>query len=303
MQAVKVFLAMMILVAVATGYCLPDTSETAKVELAPPDIANKTTSELVELLKDTRMNYRSSALQELGKRKEKSALADIRALLADHIPFVQVDAAKALLDMGDFSGIQTLRDVMASPSSTPGTALKAAGILASHGDLSGETLAKSKLGSKYFTRRMDALDVLKNSADPEVAYIALQIGIEDEDLLVRRVAASALAEKGTLRSLEMLRTLLSSPDYDSRSAAVVAISKSRLWNGIPLLITALSDPCEVVRDRAAWELENLTGEKKNRNVRTQDRAAKLQNEWQLWWETNKKDCPTGKKSSVPWPGR
>ena len=288
----------LILFLVTTSVIAASDKRKSEVVAPPPvGLEKKSTDELIVMLRNERDSWRSAAAQELGKRKSPAAIEPLHSLLKDDLPFIRVDAAEALLELGDESGIPVLKEVLTI--GTPATALRAAAVLAKHGDDAGLSLAKSQLSSQYFTNRMRALDALNSSNNEETAYAALQIGLQDSEHQVRMRAIYLLGKRGTARSLRMIEPFLSSPDYSERAMALDAVVETRLWDGVPFLLNALADSEPAMRYKAATWLNLYTGQNRPTTPTLRaETAPDVERQWREWWEANKSNCPFGTKASI-----
>jgi HEAT repeat protein len=276
---------------------LPVKSDLLEIVSPPIGMEKKSTDDLIVILQDKRDSWRSAAAQELGKRKSSAVIEPLRNLLKDELPFIKVDAAEALLELGDESGLPVLKEVLTI--GTPATALRAAAVLAKHGDNTGLALAKSELSSKYFTNRKRAINALNSSKDEDTAYATLQIGLQDSEHQVRMQSLHLLGKRGTLRSLRMIEPFLSNPDYSERAMALSSVAETRLWDGVPFFLNALADQEPSIRYIAASWLSLYAGQgPTDVSILKAENTPKVERQWREWWEANKSNHPSGTKVEI-----
>jgi len=255
------------------------------LKLFPLNLDEKETEELLQMLDDESVLDRAAAASELGRRKATEAIQPLRLLLTDKSVVVQLDAATALLELGEMDAMPVLRDLLAAvPLSTR---LHAAEALARFGDESGLDLARAQLTSEFSARRDAAIRALAASKNDEVAYPALEAGLNDPNSLVRRTALYLLGKRPGKRSVELLGSVLSDPDRSIRLLTVAALANHGSRDAVPLLLDALEDRDLVMCGIAASALNRVTGENKRTIVLKPERARQLEMEWREWWEANK----------------
>ena len=259
----------------------------------------KSVQELTTALSSAAPYVRLFAADELGKRNDKSAIGPLKQALSDSWPEVRLVAAKSLLALGDNSGVAILRNMVSATSAKLAT--HAAAILAHIGDYSGIAVAKAHLNDKSSEVRGYALDAVAHSGDDDLAYSTLQAGLQDTDKYVRIKCIRFLGGRQNKRSVELLAPIASSSDARMRELAVRAIGWTHMWDGIPLLINALSDSDGGVHYTAGLWLERLTGQKKSFRSCLDENQNGLAQEWRDWWEANKQNYPSGQKSTAPDP--
>ena len=262
--------------------------------MQPPDLKAASSAELITSMSDKNALYRSAAAQELGRRKVSSAASGLKVLLQDNVLAIRVDAAEALLAIGDKSGMPALRNIIKDTQATPTTALRAAKALAAAGDDTGLALANSQLQNKYSMNRVTAINALNSNKNDEIAYAALQIGLNDPAEEVKTFSLGRLGERPNLRSLKMIEPSISDENDGVRVMAHGAIIKTRLWGGIPFVINTLADKNWAIRGVGARYLNCVTGYTiKASGLISDDKVASdLQKEWQKWWEENSGLHPT-----------
>jgi HEAT repeat protein len=193
--------------------------------------------------KDARV--REQAALALGEMKAHSAIPDLRAALDDKGE-VAFAAAKALTNMGDTSGRDTLVAVLAGTRKThPGITTNAVreaqrrikhpeGMVLMGADAAAGTIfAPAGMGlnalqqtaglvSKGSPGRAAAASYLEKDPEP-YAVTLLEWALEDDSKLVRVAAAKALAKRGNAESLPKLEPLLEDDHNAVRTMAAAAI--------------------------------------------------------------------------------
>lgn len=123
--------------------------------------------------------YRSSAARELGRRKAASAAPELRKLLADPEPFVQLAAASSLADLGEESALQVLRDFVDAAGSDKILAQRASLALAERGH---ETdLVWTVLQDKCWVYRQQAVWALSRLTNEASRNRAFEIAVRDPE--------------------------------------------------------------------------------------------------------------------------
>ena len=265
---------------------------------APPDLKVKPLAEVRAMLGDARPLYRCAAAQELARRDDRAAIPDLQPLLKDKVPFVQLESASALLELGDKSALTVVQGLFISDApDVAGIKLRVVEVLAKAGDNRGLALAKSGIQSKYSTDRVLALRALNAFKDEDIAYAALQVALGDTSQLVRGAAVNMLSERPAKRSVALLSSLLAGEDPSTRLMALTALTKTRHPDAMPAFLDALGDSDQGVRIAAATSLNLMSGLKRPvMAMRDPDRAKEIEKEWREWWEANKdKPLPSEKK--------
>ena len=307
MQRITISIVVLGLIVLALASWEPCHAGQTKAELLSKLLSSisaqtKSVEELKLALSNSDPHNRLLAANELGKRNDKSAIGPLKQVLSDSSPEVRVVAAMSLLALGDNGGVAMLRNMVSAADARLATS--AAAILAGIGDYSGIAVAKAHLDDKSSEVRGYALDAVVHSGDDDLAYSTLRTGLQDTDKYVRIKCIRFLGGRQNKRSVELLAPLASSSDANTRWLAVRAIGWTHMWDGIPLLINALSDSDVGVQYTAALWLELLTGQKKSFRSRVhenQSGANGLAQEWRDWWEANKQNYPSGQKSTAPDP--
>jgi HEAT repeat protein len=199
-----------------------------------------------ELLKnDKDARVRQQAALTLGEMKAKSAIPDLRAALDDKGE-VAFAAAKALTDIGDPSGRDTLVAVLAGDrKATPGMMTNAVreaqrrvkhpeGMILMGADAAAGTMfAPASMGltaleqtaglhQKGSPARAAAAAYLEKDPDP-YAVTLLEWALQDDSKMVRLQAARALAKRGSSASIPKLEPLLGDDHNAVRAMAAAAI--------------------------------------------------------------------------------
>jgi HEAT repeat protein len=201
---------------------------------------------VVDALKnDKDARVREEAALALGQMKATSAIPDLRAALDDKGE-VAFAAAKALTDLGDASGRDTLIAVFAGERKTnPGIATNAVreaqhrikhpeGMILMGADAAaGSMFAPAAMGltalqqtaglhSKGSPARAAAVAYLEKDPDP-YAVTLLEWALGDDSKMVRFQAAKGLAKRGNAASIAKLEPLLEDDHNAVRTMAAAAI--------------------------------------------------------------------------------
>jgi len=201
---------------------------------------------LVDVMKnDKDGRVRQQAALALGEMKAQSAIPDLRAALDDKGE-VAFAAAKALTNMGDTSGRDTLVAVLAGTRKTnPGMMTNAVreaqhrikhpeGMVLMGADAAAGTFfAPAGMGltaieqtaglrSKGSPGRAAAAAYLEKDPEP-YAVTLLEWALEDDSKMVRVAAAKALAKRGNAESLPKLEPLLDDDHNAVKTMAAAAI--------------------------------------------------------------------------------
>ena len=217
------------------------------VSISAIDGANReAVRRVVDALKnDKDARVRQQAALALGQMKATSTIPDLRAALDDKGE-VAFAAAKALTDLGDPSGRDTLIAVLAGARKTnPGMMTNAVreaqhrmkhpegmilmGADAAAGSMFGPagmglTALEQTAGlhSKGSPARAAAVAYLEKDPDP-YAVTLLEWALEDESRMVRIQAAKGLARRGNAASIAKLEPLLEDDHNAVRTMAAAAI--------------------------------------------------------------------------------
>lgn len=201
---------------------------------------------VVDALKnDKDARVREQAALALGQMKATSAIPDLRAALDDKGE-VAFAAAKALTDLGDASGRDTLIAVLAGQRKTnPGMATNAIreaqrrvkhpeGMILMGADAAAGTMfAPAGMGltaleqtaglhSKGSPARAAAVAYLEKDPD-SYAVTLLEWALDDDSKMVRFQAAKGLAKRGNAASVAKLEPLLEDDHNAVRTMAAAAI--------------------------------------------------------------------------------
>jgi hypothetical protein len=155
---------------------------------------------------------------------------------------------------------------------------EAARTLIALGEPAVEPLAAALKDENLGIRRM-AASTLGNIKDPR-AVEPLATALKDDDRNVRMMAAWALAEIGE-PALEPLITALRDKKSRARGDAAWALAKIGDHRAVEPLIEALKEESPSLREDAAEALEKITGMGFGVNP----------DQWQIWWEKNKGKKP------------
>ncbi len=285
--------------AVLASVCLPSTilvvsapalalTVQAESQRAVHDASDE---QLASFLWSASVTQRAAAAIEVGRRHLRSAAPGLGQLLRDDNEAVRYAAAAALLDMGDTTGVAVVRARLASSGATGVERSLAARKLAEHGDLSGIELARTNLCHKLSGFRLDAVEVLSHSPNPQEAMAALEGGSRDPVALVRIATARCLGRRGDDASIALLSIMLKDEDANVRASAALHLAETGRYDTIPALVGALADSSTAVVGRVSSMLQKLTGY--TPRCRTGDEASnrKLEAEWLQWWEGNKGNYP------------
>ena len=154
-----------------------------------------TTTGLKKALRHTLPVVRENAAITLGKRKERSAISDLKGLLKDDYIYARIAAAEALSIMGDDSGIPVLFEAL-NAAHIPAR-LRAASILADIGKVEGYETVAQILKNNDPMDRLNAVRVLPRFLrfkEPNIHVVPDLVNVlhQDKDERVRRAAADEL---------------------------------------------------------------------------------------------------------------
>lgn len=200
---------------------------------------------LIALLNHETLTVREYAVIVLGQRKVRAALPYLHEALKDAIPTIQVEAARSLGAMGDYSGIEVAKEALGAIDwfELP---LIAAGVLGELDDLSGYPLLYQALYGENKEHRFRAVvelpkfakftgrSVEKLRIDPKADL--LHVMSADADPFIRENAAYALGR------------FLSMEDVDDLEAAKASANEP--------LQTAIGIAIELIRQREAGDGNN-----------------------------------------------
>ena len=200
-------------------------------------------------LNDKDPGVRETAAVVLGQIHARQSIPRLKQALDDESQEVNFTAAKALWEMGDYSGRDIFREVLAGERKTSGGAVKegirdAKKKLHNPGSLvimglnegAGALLGPFSLGVGF------AEDLLKDKSAPARAFSAKLLGgdpdlqsakelteaLDDKNSVVRAAAARALGERGSRESIPVLANLLADKNDGVRymsAAAIIRLSQ------------------------------------------------------------------------------
>lgn len=228
----------------------------------------------------------------------QAALPGLKTLLTDEWQLTRENAAEGLLRMGDRTGVPTLRGLLDASYTT--IALRAAAVLAEHGDTAGLPLARRHFAGDKPGLKADALKVLAFSDDPNEAYGALEKSLSDGAPSVQLTATNMLATLGTHRSLDVLAGAARNSQASLvRRYASHAIGVLGFYDGIPVLLDVLSGNDPLAASTAATALSRLSGRPWAKTIWNHEQALSAERDSREWWEANQERFPFGQKSAAP----
>lgn len=256
------------------------------------DTKGRTESELLANLGENSALQRALAAAELGRRGAKKWIDRIKPLLTDPVAFVRLDAAESVLTLGDASGLDTLRALVAEAEKDPNVARRASLALARRGFYT--DMAMSAMSDECWVVRSEAVHALSNLSDRDAAYRVMEIGAQDKDERVRLSAAIALGHFQESRAIEVLASLRSDPSPTVRAAVAKSLGDTRMFDAISVLLNMLDDDSTIVAAPINAALVKLTGRAMPHLPSTQAASKRAASEWRAWWEANKSKFPPNK---------
>jgi HEAT repeat protein len=173
---------------------------------------------LIAALNDQNMDVRAAAAQGLGRLGMPEAVGPLKTLLNDPDPVfpVRYQAAMALLELKDLSGLSWLRQLESDPE--PG--LRLAGVQATRTQPDGSWLAVVRELAKDKDRdiRRQAAELLAEH-DPAAAKAALEPLVSDGNPVERDLATRSLVQ--STDDLPVLRRYLKAGNADLRALAAI----------------------------------------------------------------------------------
>ena len=137
--------------------------------------------------------------------------------------------------------------------------------------------------------RCGAINALGHSGD--ASYISVLAPFaENPNNRVSEFAMSAIAELGRDHAVSLLQGFSQSPQVNQRIAAINALRLTASPNAVDVLIGALRDKDESVRQKAANNLIALTGNSVISPGQPAPNPLQLENLWQTWWDKHRKQA-------------
>jgi len=204
----------------------------------------RTVSLIESGLNDKDTGVRETAAVVLGQIHARQSIPRLKQALDDESQEVNFTAAKALWELGDYSGRDIFRDVLAGERKTSDGAVKqgirdakkklhnpgslvimglneGAGALLGPFSL-GVGFAEDLLKDKGATARALSAKLLGGDPDPQ-SVKDLTEALDDKNSVVRAAAARALAERGSRDSIPVLANLLADKNDGVRYMSAAAI--------------------------------------------------------------------------------
>lgn len=179
---------------------------------------------LEQALKSPDPEVRANAAIALGRLDEKSAVKILRPILRDPHAETRIQAAEAIWRLGDEEGLKYL--VAASLSGHPAHKIVAIMGLAGPRDRKVIEHVRAGLDSEYTEVALVAARALGMLGSDE-AYMVAAAAVSSPDWQQRHLAALALAAIGRADSQDLLAPLLKDAEPDVRVAAATAILQLR----------------------------------------------------------------------------
>jgi HEAT repeat protein len=182
------------------------------------------TPALIGALSNAEPAVRENSAIVLGRRKELSAVPELRVHLGDPYIYARLAVADALLQMGDTSGISVIREVMLREMDPP-AAVRAAVVLANNGKDEGLKIVGHVADTAL--QPMDRVQAVRALAgfrkfEKDGAYVLsefVKLLDTDADLNVRRAAASELQNIQSAEVVQVFRRTASDQDPIIRGIA------------------------------------------------------------------------------------
>ncbi|RCJ38347.1 hypothetical protein A6770_13435 [Nostoc minutum NIES-26] len=236
-------------------------------------------SALIGALQDKDSFVRFCAASALGKSGNTTAVEALIMALQDEDSYVRLRAADALGEIGNETAITALIEALQQKDSEVREGATETLRISGNEPIISALFANSQIKDSFIdgkgtqvlgengnaavvTALVDASQNYfhlifrevsghrNNAAAVETLITALQ----DEDSVVRSIAAQALGRIGTTAAVEALITALQDEDFDVRDSAAQALGKIGTTAAVEALITALQDEDSVVRSIAAQAL-------------------------------------------------
>jgi HEAT repeat protein len=199
---------------------------------------------------------RAAALKGLGRVGNRQVMPLLKVALAKGQVFDRVEAAQALLLLGDASGVEVLRATLNDHSQGNARAMAAVALGYAHDPESAQLLRRA-LTDENIDVRLGAAAALTHYNDAgAVAY--LRGAIHDQDQVTRRHAAQLFDDMEFDNARPILAEALSSPDSEVQLAAVKTLGTSGGDAEVELLgqlFRASNDP--ITRADLAWSLGRI----------------------------------------------
>ncbi len=199
-------------------------------------------------LNDPSPEVREIGAATLGEMRSRASIPKLRLALQDERPEVSFTAAKALWDMGDYSGRSIFMEVMTGERSDSPEGMSAA-----------VQDAKKKLRSPGALALMGAKEAAGLVLGPFAFGITLAEELKkDSSAPARSLSAALLGTDSDPGSLRVLEQALSDKNWVVRVSVARSLGKRSNRSSIPKLGPLLNDEKEAVRYMAAASIVRLS---------------------------------------------
>lgn len=199
-------------------------------------------------LADKDWSIRQAAVIALGELKSRSSIPKLQNALKDETPDVSFTAAKALWDMGDQSGRDLFREILAGERST------------SPGFVKGSIRdAKIKMHDRTALAMMGLKEGAGYALGPfSMGIVVVEDLVKDSGAPARTLCASLLGADTDPGSLSQLEEALTDKNWTVRVAVAKALGSRASKASLPKLEERLGDDHDAVRYMAAASIIRLT---------------------------------------------
>ena len=199
-------------------------------------------------LADKDWSVRQAAVIALGELKSRSSIPKLQLTLKDETPDVSFTAAKALWDMGDQSGRDLFREILAGERSTSPGLIK--------GSLRD---AKIKMHDRTALAMMGLKEGAGYALGPfSMGIVVVEDLVKDSGAPARTLCASLLGADTDPGSLLQLEEALTDKNWTVRVAVAKALGSRASKASLPKLEERLGDDHDPVRYMAAASIIRLT---------------------------------------------
>lgn len=210
-----------------------------------------------EALHDKEPIVRQTAAAELAEMKSKQSIGALKTEVNDPAGEVAFAAAKALWDLGDFSGKDVIIDVLTGEEKT------------SPGLVSGTVQdAKRKMHDPKALALMGFNEATGALLGPfNMGIVFAEKALKDGAANARSLAADLLAKNCDARSLQLLEWSFSNDkNWVVKAAAAKGMGECGNPDSIPKLEQALSDSHEAVKDMSAAAIIRITTQPREKST-------------------------------------
>lgn len=215
------------------------------------------------LAHDDVWRVRKSAAWALGEIKDPKAVVPLIRALGHRDWIIRLKSAEALGKIGDNLAVPALMDSLPDENDhVTGQIMRALGAT---GSTRAVEILLHYLDHEIPDVRMSAVSALGKIGDRRAVESLIRVLRDDRAAGVRKSSARALGGILDERSIGPLIEAFEDADYSVRLSAQLALEKTGSA-AVPALITSLKSSRHTVQARAAWTLEEITGQRFGRNA-------------------------------------